>query len=342
MNAATADPPAHAAGSAAGSAVPEAQRKPHGSWRVLIRAAVGVSLLGLAVTQADAGELSITWGAHTAIGISCAVLLLVLAQVQSALRWRTILGPEAPPWRFLFRLYLVGQFFSLFLPTSIGGDAVRAAAVARALPRAGAGISSVVLDRLFGVGALGAYLLLGAAVSPWVLSEIAAELHWNVPGWTLWLVPVGGVAVVASLRLLARKLDGFRRMLQDAWHSTAHLMRAPRALLRAAGLALLVQGTYIVTWAILARALALPVPLALLAVAVPLVSLVAMLPITLSGLGLREGAWVLLLSPLGISVADAVAYSLLYFLAFSLVSVIGGVAFAAWGTGWSRVTPSLK
>jgi uncharacterized membrane protein YbhN (UPF0104 family) len=57
-----------------------------------------------------------------------------------------------------------------------------------------------------------------------------------------------------------------------------------------------------------------------------------MLPVTFSGLGVREGAWLLILAPFGLSAADAVTFSLLYFLAFVGVGVIGGLVFVTRGT----------
>jgi len=65
---------------------------------------------------------------------------------------------------------------------------------------------------------------------------------------------------------------------------------------------------------------------------VPFVSLAAMLPITLSGLGVREGVWVLLLAPLGIAGANAIGFSLSYYAANGIVGILGGVVFAVLGT----------
>jgi uncharacterized membrane protein YbhN (UPF0104 family) len=105
----------------------------------------------------------------------------------------------------------------------------------------------------------------------------------------------------------------------------------PGELAAALGVSVLVQGAYVAAWVQLAAALRLPVPAAEFLVFVPFVSIAAMLPLTVSGIGLREGAWVLLLAGHGVAAADAVAYSLLYFVAYLAVGAAGGVVFALRG-----------
>jgi uncharacterized membrane protein YbhN (UPF0104 family) len=99
----------------------------------------------------------------------------------------------------------------------------------------------------------------------------------------------------------------------------------------AIGVSLLVQMVYILVWYILALAVRIEVPFLALLVFVPFVSLAAMLPITLSGLGVREGVWALLLAPVGIPVADAIRFSLLYYGCGLLLGLIGGILFISSG-----------
>jgi uncharacterized membrane protein YbhN (UPF0104 family) len=80
----------------------------------------------------------------------------------------------------------------------------------------------------------------------------------------------------------------------------------------------------------------LDLPAVFLIWAVPVVTLTALLPVTFSGLGLREGAWLLLLAGSGIPRADIVAFSLLYFVCNVLVGVLGGLLFVATGTAPPR------
>jgi branched-subunit amino acid transport protein len=95
----------------------------------------------------------------------------------------------------------------------------------------------------------------------------------------------------------------------------------------------------VAAWMTLGAGLRLPVGWGEMLVFVPFVSLAAMVPVTVAGIGVREGAWALLLAPYGVAAADAVAFSLLYFLAFCLVGAAGGVVFALQGMGRAPSAP---
>jgi hypothetical protein len=306
--------------------------KSRSGWTVWARLAVGVGLLILLLSRVDLSQRTIRVGADVILGVTVTGFLLLVAQAVSALRWREILGGTAPSWAYLFRLYLIGNFFSLFLPTSIGGDAVRAVAASRALPATSAAVTSVVVDRLIGVAALLFYLLLGLAVAPAMVLRVGAAAEWSIPAPTVVgaIVASGLIGVVAALSLLRR--PAVRRRLEPAYGLLRRLWASPRDMTAIVGLGLVVQGLYIVAWALLASALGLNLPPALFVAAVPVVSLLAMLPVSLSGIGVREGAWLLLLAPFGIAAADAVAYSLVFFVSFALVGAVGGVVYSMLGT----------
>lgn len=303
----------------------------------VIRLAIGLGLLGLLLSRIDLSQRTIRLGPEVATGIAATIVLLVLAQAVSALRWRAILGEESPAWGYLFRLYLIGNFFSLFLPTSVGGDAVRAVAASRALPRSTPAVTSVLVDRLVGVLALGAYLVLGVFLAPSVAARAGAAAEWRTPGPLLSVV--GAVAAVVALLAVGWlwRREAVRRRLAPAGALVQRLARSPSALAHVLGLSLVVQGLYIVAWGLLASALGLALPAVLFLAAVPVVSLLAMLPVSLSGIGIREGAWVLLLAPFGVASADALAFSLVFFVSFAAVGGIGGLVYALMGTAPAQV-----
>ena len=88
--------------------------------------------------------------------------------------------------------------------------------------------------------------------------------------------------------------------------------------------------TVAVMWCV-AHALGAPVPSGLFLAYVPAVAMAQVLPISLSGLGVREGMLVLLLTPFGVSTNQAVGIGLLWYLVMLLVSLLGAPTFAAGG-----------
>jgi len=297
---------------------------------VVLRLLVAGGLLTAILYRVDLSQVDVRWGLGTILTLVGGVAVQLVAQALSAERWRLIMGAGgsggAPRFGYLYRLYLIGNFFSIFLPTSIGGDAVRLVAVA---PSAGGkvrGAVGILLDRLFGVAALGVYLVLGLVVGGAELTALGnAHLKWPV-------VVAGAVgAILAALVVFLLVRSRFREALGGGWDLARSLLHQRGRLTAVAGTSMLVQGAYIVAWMVLGAGLGLHIPLAVYLVCVPLVSLGAMLPITFSGLGIREGAWLLLLASLGIPKPTVLVFSLMYFVAFVVVGAIGGLAFLVRG-----------
>jgi hypothetical protein len=92
-------------------------------------------------------------------------------------------------------------------------------------------------------------------------------------------------------------------------------------------LSLVVQLANVVLAWLVGEGLGLHVPPLYYGVLIPLVSILTLLPISLNGMGLREGGTVLLLAPLGVSDASAVTLSLLIFAVYSAASLLGGVVY---------------
>jgi uncharacterized membrane protein YbhN (UPF0104 family) len=122
------------------------------------------------------------------------------------------------------------------------------------------------------------------------------------------------------------------RRLGRRWRRVEQLMqladlywKSPRLLLATSLLSVVVQVANIVLVWILGLALGLTVPLSYYFVLVPLVSLLTLLPVSLNGMGVREGGTILLLQPLGVPEAQAVTLSILWFGVYTLISLAGGL-----------------
>lgn len=269
-------------------------------------------------------------------------VLLLLSQALAAVRWRLLLGPGAPRLGALVHLYLVGAFFSLFLPTAVGGDAFRATMVARTSREPEAAVLSVLLDRAFGVLALLLFGVIGVLLDPASAGGLGLRLAGALaPGRLLFLAGTG-LAGLLVLALLARRHPRLRALPA----TLATTLRVTLAHGRRAGLALLVslvvQGLMVLLWMVIAWGVGLSLPASRFLVGVPLVSLATMLPLSLAGLGVREWAWVWFLAPFGVPAGDAVALSLGYFACPLLAGLVGGALFTARGAGPGLPSPVAR
>jgi uncharacterized membrane protein YbhN (UPF0104 family) len=255
--------------------------------------------------------------------------LACLALVAGAVRWHALLhhaGLRSRP-RETLRAYWIGIFSNNFLPTSFGGDAVRAWMVApsgRPLVRA---FTSVLVDRVAGLVCLFLLGWLGVAFGP---IEVPGELVTPFAVATA-VAAVAGALAVAALR--RRGLGRFLPAMLRPWASeVAATLRAYgtdyRLQAETLGLSLVFQSLMVASTWTLSEALGLDVSPVILAVVLPLVLLATLAPITVAGFGVREGAYVLLLGEVGVSAGHATLLSLFTVVALAVASLPGGVAIA--------------
>jgi hypothetical protein len=285
--------------------------------------------------------MTVRWSGAAVIGVLAAAIVIWGVLAVDALRWHLLLGGVSP-YRGLFRLYLIGWYFSLFLPTTVGGDAVRVLGVTRIGVRAGEAVSSVLLDRVVGFVTLIGIFAVGAGAAPWIVARAAEHFEWSL-GWIpMSALAITGVAGMVSFVLVGRRVPKVACFLTDAaavWH---RLRVAPGLAGAAIAVSVVGQAGFIAAWLLVSAGLRLDVPVMAFVVFVPLVSVATMLPITVSGLGIREGVWALLMAPFGVPAADAVVCSLLFYVASLAVGGIGGVLFVRSGLRSSRRGHSLS
>jgi uncharacterized membrane protein YbhN (UPF0104 family) len=284
------------------------------------RVLVSVSLLGWIAWQTDWGQVGQAFAKLRAGWWLAAVAALVLAQLASARRWQLLAAPLGFPRPLgqMTAFYFIGMYFNLVLPTSVGGDVVRAWYLdGRSGRRLGA-FACVLLDRLSGLVVLLAVAAAGVVFSPLVL-----------PAWVKWLV--WGACASAALGLACLPLAA--RLGTRISPKAGQLLRAlgavcsPRLLVTTTLLSVVVQVANVVLVWFVGLAIAAPVPGAYYWVLVPMVSLLTLLPISVNGMGVREGAMVLFLAPLGVGQGLPQTLAFLWFAVTAAVSLAGGLVY---------------
>jgi uncharacterized membrane protein YbhN (UPF0104 family) len=286
----------------------------------LLRLTVSAALLGLIAWRVNWGHV---WTALTRLGPEYwlgGLALLLVSQFASARRWQLFareLHFERPVWR-LFLYYLIGMCFNLVLPTSVGGDVVRAWYLDGGARRRLAAFAAVFLERLNGLLVLIALACLATALSPLELP--------------LWITgSVWGIAACAAVGLLSMPLAARWSWLplprRHQLQTILLALRAPRILAEATALSIFVQAANIIVVWLLGAALGAPVPAGYYWIMVPMVSLLTLLPISLNGWGVREWGMYLFLAPLGIDETTALTLSILWTAVNIMVSLVGGIVY---------------
>lgn len=312
-------------------------------WRGLVLRVVGsVVMLAVLVWQApdfEASELVPEWRAATAWWLLGAAAFTLGAIVLSSMRWQavlTALGVHSNLGR-LIRYYLAGQFVSNVLPTTIGGDVLRVSRLSKENGETPASFASVVLERLTGWLILPVLTYVGFVVNPGLTHlGTATKVALALASGTLVLL-VGVLVLVASHRFGARfgGNDGWRRFAGAVHLGLERLRHHPGAAFNVLAVGFAYQLALVVSALFAAKAVGMGVevgPTALLAF-FPAVAIAQVLPVGISGLGVREGAFALFLSPLGVPTEQCVALGLLLYLLNLGVSLLGAPAFAFGGRG---------
>jgi glycosyltransferase 2 family protein len=328
-------------GSSSALVSPDESRQRARKWGFL-RLALSLGFLVWVAHRVDFVELNSTFSSTSMPLLATALLTHGLGLLICGLRWRILLRIQEIliPLRDVLYLYWVGSFFNMFLPSSVGGDLLRIHLVGRWSGRHLRVISSVLADRASGVLALGA---IGGLAACWI-----ATVHWSwARTYIVWLVillslPSLGLWWVAAKR---KKLRTWLKGLLPArlYAPLAGVMANARLythnssrLIAVMGLSLLLQTHVIIEYFLVARAVGIYVSLLYFFALVPAVVVASLLPISVSGIGLREGILVSALVPLGASPAAALAVGIWVYLLGVLASLGGGVIY--WWRGLSLLS----
>lgn len=241
----------------------------------------------------------------------------------SAYRWQLIMQNLhfGQSFAFYWRSYFKGMFFNQGLPTSIGGDAVRMLDIASRGFRKRDALYGVMVDRIIGLGALMSLTLLAYLLNPNLLPK---QVHRPI----LLIISTGALGFFSIFFIkYFTWLNRYPKLaiisiIAERLHQA---LSSQRALLVAASLLipfLALLGFFTTGWA-----LGLRFSLMTYFAIVPPALILTVVPISVAGWGVREGALVGLFSLIGADKTAVLMMSLLYGLTLIIVSLPGLVTY---------------
>jgi uncharacterized membrane protein YbhN (UPF0104 family) len=297
-------------------------------WK-LVCVAVTIVALVLVFRHIPAGTLLQTLRGMRVGWFIGAVLLYGIMFLPAAWRWHlalrmndSVINPSAT-----IRFSIIGHFFYLVLFGGAGGDAAKSAMYARRyklpLPKI---LAAVSLDRLMGSGALVVIAAIAFGITG-AHGGFAGNKSISISHsawWLLLLLPI--VVVVLVLLKRSHHESIFHRFAVAFMESGKRLLTSPKVVLKGFFCSLLMQAAINAVLAMNLQAVShTPLPWVQLVWAFPLISFISGLPITMAGIGARDGAAIALLGWCGIAAADAEAMSLLTLCVSALWGIVGGI-----------------
>lgn len=280
--------------------------------KLIFRLTVTLILISYLLIKIDHCKL---WKIFSEINIFLFLLasfVYIVSSYISTLRWRLFIPANSSiSLSNLFSLYMIGCFFNIFLPGIIGGDAIKILLIRRTIGLKEA-IGSVFLERYIGFFAL---LILGILFLSIFYKKISET-------WTIYLVPLIFILfLLGTFILYILRKSPFLIEIREY-----SLGLNKKVFLKAFIYSLFVQLVVMISVYMICLGLNVNVKFYEVVIYLPIIILLATLPISISGIGVREWGFLVFF---GSSVGDekAIAVSLLWFLSVTFASLLGGVEY---------------
>ena len=306
-------------------------------WRSLLfplRVIISGGLLFYLIWQSNPKAIWESWrNAHIGL-IVVALLLQFLGVVLSAAKWWVLLRArgQRQPFIWLLGAYLAGQFANNFLPTTVGGDALRVAQLGRRIGSYSQASASVFIERLTGFLALSLLANLALVIS---YVQVTGTPLVTTPLLRLLTIGFTFVAIVGMIgsfiaprieRLIGPRLPAVaQRPLKKATGALADYTPQGRWLALVLGMSVLFQLLWIAIHVVCGWALGINAPMLLYAVMAPITDILGLAPIFVNNLGAREVIFTLYLSQIGVTQETALALAFMIFAVRLAISIIGGL-----------------
>ncbi|OLT59080.1 lysylphosphatidylglycerol synthase transmembrane domain-containing protein [Moorena bouillonii] len=304
----------------------------------IIKCGVSIVLLYWVLRKTNLPDIFLAVSSAKIPMLIAAFVIYLASYYIRANRWRVLLLAQnvKATIPYLYKSYMVSIFFSNFLPSTIGGDAIRAYDAWRLGTSKSVALATVFLDRFLGLLGLMLFGLGALFFSQTLIAQLPLLNLWVMLG------SAGIMLVVSMIFIPSQKISRVISKIQlPFWkHIQNKLINIIKAFLAfgnrkhalgmSMGLSLMVQISVIAHYYLISKALDLPVPLLSFFVIIPLVSLIMVLPVSINAIGLRENAFVFFFAAYGYNIArsEAIAFAWLAYGIVIIQGLLGGIVYA--------------
>ncbi len=298
---------------------------------------IGILLFIFILTRIDLSSLLEIFLSINLFFLFCALIVNGIAIVVKSFKWKLIVSTlkKEISLSLSIRAFLVGFSFSVLTPAKLG-DFVRAFYIRDEQCNLGKALSSVVTDRLIDIVTLFSFAFVGILVFSFMFHREILSVSLLV---VLAVAIASAVYIVTNKQLLTRLLRPFfnifiphhhKKTVSEYYHD---FFSGLSVFFQNKKIFFLVIIVGIVSWFppivyawLLALSLGISVEPTFFVLVIPIISLLDLLPISISGIGTRDAALIFLFGLQGIPPESAVAFSLLYlFMSYWLVALVGAL-----------------
>lgn len=291
---------------------------------IAIRYAFALLALALLFALVDLGEVGRALAHAEPAPVIAGLALMVVALLVNTLKWQRLAAAAGAPTSFhdLLQLNLIAAFYGVVLPGQLAGEGMKIARIARRESARTALAVSTAGDRLTGLVAIVLLAVVGLGIArpagdlgSVLLAASLAVLAGTMAGIAMLLFAPAALARIAP--------QGARGILHAASMAARRMLRDPSTLVASLGLSIAFQLVLTTSTWLWAEAIDVHVSWFAVAWIFAAVSIIQLVPITVAGIGPREGALATLLDPYGIAASQAVAIGVMILFGNVLVALAG-------------------
>jgi hypothetical protein len=298
--------------------------------KTFLKLIVSIGLLFLAIRMLDVKTMLGMLRRGSVIAFVFAIGINILSFALMGLRWHKLVSPRlGSSFSYQLALYFKATFLNTFTPANLGGDAYRLVVLKGEIVPAGEVVKLLLRERI-----LGLYSYMIVFVTAYALILFVHD-GGALPAKNPYLYGLAVAAVVFALPFLARPLRGLTATARsligqerlpglEGWVDALASLLSPKGTLRLMVLTFLGILLWVLSIQIIASGFGLVVPVLHLAAVATLVELIRLVPVTVQGIGLREGAFAYLLSFFGHNPEQCFVVGLAAYLALSVSIVLCG------------------
>jgi uncharacterized protein (TIRG00374 family) len=296
----------------------------------LLKFFISILLLTLLLCQLNFEKIKLLLITLNVTTVSWMLILLYTLIFFQGIRWWLIGKKLGINWsiRLAIKLTYVGIFFSQLLPSSMGGDAVRAWKLKRLGVSISKAATSVFIDRISALIAIFIIFCLGLPLLYEILYKLIDGLHTKAFYFSLMIfILLIATLVLAYCRLELIRQNHYVGAIIRCLNEAASFYLSPSTLLITTVISLVSQViSGFIVW-MLAISFGAKFGFLEFSLVWPIILILTMLPISIAGWGVREGALVVAFKVLGNPPEVALASSVAYGILMLFVGVPGGIIY---------------
>jgi len=264
-------------------------------------------------------------------------VLNLLGRLISAIRWKYLLASQDIdiPLKVLVISLFVGHFFNNFLPSTVGGDAIRAYDSAKYSRRKIESMVTVITERIMGILALGT-LAMGAVILNYFVFKKIYGFFWIIFEFFIAIAFLFFLITITSnhfvnflLKLLNQlKLSKIGNKIKKVFIVYDLVQKKKNVLFITFIISLILQLNVVLHYYLISKAIDMKISMLYIFTIIPIVLVILLIPISINGIGVRENAYAFLMALIGIPKEKAVAFSWIAFGFTLLMGILGGIIFA--------------